>query len=368
MAMKTIKRIVLTGGPCSGKTTFTSRARQVFAERGYRVIIDNESATDLITGGISPATMGMYEFQKYCVALQLKKEELCYQAAQEISGDKVLIFIDRGIFDDMAYVGEEAFKEILKDFDIKIEELNDRYDMVVHLVTAAKGKEEAYTYANNAARYETIDQARAMDDMALTSWDSHPNRVIIGNENEFEVKMINAIQSVFQFLGYGTPVEKFNKYLINVNVNVINKFAQEDNYSTSFIVQHYLVPENGYQRWIRKRTSNDVTMYSYSEANYLQTNERIKVDRVLTEKQYKDYMREIDTEMNPLEKTRYAFIHNGLFFKLDVFSFDTSKGILSVDVPADGREITIPDYIKVLKDVTDDLDYKSYYLAKSNKY
>ena len=30
--MKTIKKIVFTGGPCSGKTTFTSRAEEIFAE------------------------------------------------------------------------------------------------------------------------------------------------------------------------------------------------------------------------------------------------------------------------------------------------------------------------------------------------
>ena len=54
--MKTIKKIVFTGGPCSGKTTFMSRAEEIFGERGYRVIVDNESATDLISGGISPAT------------------------------------------------------------------------------------------------------------------------------------------------------------------------------------------------------------------------------------------------------------------------------------------------------------------------
>ena len=124
--MKTIKRIVFTGGPCSGKTTFTSRAQQVFGERGYRVIIDHESATDLISGGISPATMGMYEFQKYCIALQLKKEEICYKAAQEIEGEKVLIFIDRGINDDMAYVGADDFREILKGFDMVPEEIDVR--------------------------------------------------------------------------------------------------------------------------------------------------------------------------------------------------------------------------------------------------
>ena len=152
--MKTIKKILFTGGPCSGKTTFTSRAEEVFAERGFRVIVDHESATDLISGGISPATMGMYEFQKYCVALQLKKEEICLRAAQEIQGDKVIIFIDRGLADDMSYVGEEAFAEILKEFNLKVDDIYGRYDLVIHLTTAAKGKEEAYTYANNSARYE----------------------------------------------------------------------------------------------------------------------------------------------------------------------------------------------------------------------
>ena len=366
--MKSIKRIVFTGGPCSGKTTFTSRAQQVFAERGYRVIIDHESATDLISGGISPATLGMYEFQKYCVALQLKKEELCLKAAEEIEGDKVLILIDRGLNDDMAYVGEEAFIEILKGFDLKLEDINPRYDMVVHLVTAAKGKEEAYTFANNAARYETIEEARAMDDMALMAWQTHPNRAIIGNENEFEVKMIKAIQSVFEYLGEGTPVEKFSKYLIEVDDELLKKIAGEANYSESHIVQHYLRSENGYERRIRSRQTGEDIMYSYSEANYLSTNERVKVDKVLTERQYKDYFHEVDTDLNVIDKMRYSFISNGIFYKLDVFDFDTSKGILSIDEPADEGDIVLPDYIRVVKDVTGDLNYKNYYLAKSQKY
>ena len=366
--MKTIKRIVFTGGPCSGKTTFTSRAQQIFAERGYRVIIDNESATDLISGGISPATLGMYEFQKYCIDLQLKKEELCLKAAHEISGDKVIIFIDRALFDDMSYVGEEAFREILKDFDLKFEEINDRYDMVVHLVTSAKGKEEAYTLSNNSARYETIEEARAMDDLALDAWKSHPNRKIIGNEDIFEVKMLKAIQSVFEYLGEGGPVEKYSKYLIEVNDELLEKFKKEDNYLCSHIIQHYLTSDNGYERRIRARYIDDDVLYSYSEANYLSTNERIKVDRVLTERQYNDLKRQIDENLNVTDKMRYSFINNGLFYKLDVFDFDKTKGLISIADSNDGKKAALPDYIKVIKDVTGDENYKNYYLAKSQKY
>ena len=365
--MKTIKRIVFTGGPCSGKTTFTSRAEEVFAERGYRVIIDHESATDLISGGISPATMGMYEFQKYCVALQLKKEEICLRAAQEIQGDKVIIFIDRGLPDDLAYVGEDAFRDILKEFDIKVEEMNDRYDMVVHLVTSAKGKEEAYTYANNSARYESIEDARKMDDLALDAWKEHPNRVVIGNETDFEVKMRKAIQAVFEYLGDEKPVEKFYKYLVDVNEDVLNKIRTEQNFSNVHIEQFYLTSPNGFERRIRKRVRNGNELYSYSEAKYLSTNERIKSDKVLSSRQYYDYAPEIDTNLRPIEKERYSFIKDNLFFKLDIFDFDKTKGLLSVQI-AEGQDVKIPDYFTVIKDVTNDQNYKNYYLAQSQKY
>lgn len=365
--MKTIKKILFTGGPCSGKTTFTSRAEEIFAERGYRVIIDHESATDLISGGISPATMGMYEFQKYCVALQLKKEEICMRAAQEIQGDKVLVFIDRGLPDDLAYVGEEAFTDILKEFNIKINEMNDRYDMVVHLVTSAKGKEEAYTYSNNSARYESIEDARRMDDLALDAYKEHPNRVVIGNETDFEVKMRKAIQAVFEYLGDEKPVEKFYKYLVEVDEDMLNKIKVEQAYSNFHIEQYYLTSTNGIERRIRRRIRNGNELFSYSEAKYLSTNERIKSDKVLSSRQYYDYKAETDPNLKPINKERHSFINDNMFYKLDIFDFDQSKGLLSAQV-GEGENIVLPPYIKVIKDVTNEVAYKNYYLAQSQKY
>lgn len=365
--MKTIKKILFTGGPCSGKTTFTSRAEEIFAERGYRVIIDHESATDLISGGISPATMGMYEFQKYCVALQLKKEEICMRAAQEIQGDKVLVFIDRGLPDDLAYVGEEAFAEILKEFNIKIDEMNSRYDLVVHLVTSAKGKEEAYTYANNSARYESIEDARKMDDLALEAYKDHQNRVIIDNETDFELKMRKAIQAVFEYLGDEKPVEKFYKYLVEVDNTVIEQIKHEQAYNNVRIEQYYLTSTAGIERRIRKRIRNGSELYSYSEAKYLSTNERIKSDKILSSRQYYDYSPEIDHNLKPINKERHSFFKDNQFYKLDIFDFDTTKGILSVQA-AEGQQPELPYYLKLVKDVTNDSNYKNYYLAQSQKY
>lgn len=365
--MKTIKKIVFTGGPCSGKTTFMSRAEEIFGERGYRVIIDNESATDLISGGISPATLGMYEFQKYVVALQLAKEKICYEAAQEIEGDRVLLFIDRALLDNESYVGHENYCKILRDFDINYDDINSRYDMVVHLVTSAKGKEDAYTNSNNAARYENIEQARAMDDMALEAWKNHPNRVVIGNETDFEVKMRKAIQSVFEYLGDEKPIEIFKKYLVEFNDEILEQLKKETNYTHVHIVQHYLVSNANIERRIRKRERDGSVLYYYSEAQVISTNERIKKDRIISERQYFEYLSEVDPNLKSIDKERYSFIYNDHFFKLDIFNFDTTKGLLSLQLPDDGV-VNLPPYIRVIKEVSDNTDYKNYHLAQSGKY
>ena len=52
--MKTIKKIVITGGPCSGKSTMLNLIENTFTEKGYKVLIVSETATELIRGGISP--------------------------------------------------------------------------------------------------------------------------------------------------------------------------------------------------------------------------------------------------------------------------------------------------------------------------
>lgn len=198
--MKSITKIVLTGGPCSGKSSFMALANKLFPKLGYTVLIDNESATDLISGGISPATMGMYQFQKYCIGLQLKKEELYEMAAHEIKGEKVLVFYDRAILDDKGYVSDEEFTEILKGFDLKEEDLPGRYDLVLHLTTSAKGLDNVYSDETNRARYEDTDGAIAVDDMLLKSWDVHPNRIIIDSNTDFDEKMNQAVSTIMKYL------------------------------------------------------------------------------------------------------------------------------------------------------------------------
>ena len=89
--MKAIQKIVITGGPCAGKSTAMSWIRNAFTQRGYTVLIIPETATELITGGVAPWTCGSNEEYQVCqVDLQLTKERLFVQAAESMAAEKIL--------------------------------------------------------------------------------------------------------------------------------------------------------------------------------------------------------------------------------------------------------------------------------------
>ena len=68
-------------------------------------------------------------------------------------GRHAVLLMDRGAMDVLAYVGKDQFDDVLEEFNWTIPQLRDqRYEAVVHLVTAAIGAERFYTLENNKAR------------------------------------------------------------------------------------------------------------------------------------------------------------------------------------------------------------------------
>ena len=103
-----ISKIVITGGPCGGKSTAMSWVQNAFTQKGYTVLFVPETATELIGGGVAPWTCGSNgEFQKCLFKLQLEKEKLFEQAARTMPAEKVLIVCDRGAIDNKAYMTDD---------------------------------------------------------------------------------------------------------------------------------------------------------------------------------------------------------------------------------------------------------------------
>ena len=72
---KQITKIVITGGPCAGKTTGMSWIQNAFTEIGYSVIFIPETATELISGGVAPWTLeSNLDYQLCQMRFQIEKE------------------------------------------------------------------------------------------------------------------------------------------------------------------------------------------------------------------------------------------------------------------------------------------------------
>ena len=81
----TITKIVITGGPCAGKTTAMSWIQNEFTQMGYTVLFVAATATQLITGGVAPWTCGTNcEFQKCQLSMHLPGDAASEDYVSEI--------------------------------------------------------------------------------------------------------------------------------------------------------------------------------------------------------------------------------------------------------------------------------------------
>lgn len=197
--------LVLTGGPCAGKSSAALRVREKGRERGWTVFFVTETATQLIEAGVTKAVCASAEtFQRCVFAMQLAREEQYLAMARAVPARRVLVVFDRGLLDGAAYVGKEAFEGLLEGAGIARDEALGRYDAVVHLESAAKGGGANYLTSNNAARTETACEAAAADDAVLRAWEGHPCRRLVRSRDTFEEKMDELAAVLDGLLG---PVE-----------------------------------------------------------------------------------------------------------------------------------------------------------------
>lgn len=112
------------------------------------------------------------------VKVAMDLEDLFHQLA-EIDGGEAVILCDRGVMDGKGYISPEGWQEVVEENNYKIEDIRDnRYDAVLHLVTAADGAEKYYNLDDNTARYETDPKVAIETDKRLeNAWAGHPSHL-----------------------------------------------------------------------------------------------------------------------------------------------------------------------------------------------
>lgn len=139
--------------------------------------------------------------------------------------------------------------------------------------------------------------------------------------------------------------------------------------NTLDIVQVYLSNgSNDSQRRVRKITENNTEKYFYTEKIFITPVLRKENESEITFQMYEELLKEAKTDCTPVTKRRICFNYINQLFEMDIYPFSSDLAILELELDAPSQEILFPDYIRVIKEVSDDKRYSNAVLATAGEF
>jgi CYTH domain-containing protein/thymidylate kinase len=362
--------IVLTGGPCSGKSSSLAYLTEKLSDYGLMVFVIPETATLITNNGIDRRKMDgpkqVARYEEAILDMQLSFEETYRRAVMQIFPErKKVLLLDRGVMDIKAFMPHNDFKGILKRKGLSEVALRDRYHAVIHLVTAAEGAREYYTGENNSARIETAEEAILIDRKIRESWLGHPRFRIIDNRTDFQGKIRRTFSTILQILGMPAPRETRERYLVTqVSDNLL------PTHQTVEIEQVYLRPKNRDEEIRIKKRGRDGS-YLYFLTRTRTAGLRIEEEELITEQHYASLARLREPGTEVLIKERASFLWNGRHIEIDRYR-GRYEGISVLEAePCEtaGEEtaIQLPPFIAVQKNITHNPRYSERTMAMKKR-
>lgn len=164
------------------------------------------------------------------------------------------------------------------------------------------------------------------------------------------------------FLGIPEPLEIERKFL--VKKPDLDFLYGLNNCSAVEITQTYIEPFNKERFRVRKRGSCGNFTYFHTVKKHISGMKRIEEERIITEKEYIEFLNEAGAKKLQISKTRYCLLNNGKYFEIDVFPFWKDKAYVEIELKSESEEVSLPSFIEIIKEVTEDKSYTNFSLAK----
>lgn len=364
--MNDIRKIVLTGGPCAGKTTALVRIIEHFSSLGFKVFTIPEVPTLFTQAGMNYLTKNrgfFYEGEKATLEIQLALEDKFMRMAQECTKPCIIV-CDRGAMDISAYMSPDTWDQITRAVGTTTPELRERYDAVLHLVSAADGAEQYYTTATNAQRYEQMNEeglriARGLDKKVIHAWTGHPHLRVINNHDDFDCKMNRVIKEISNVLGLPQPIIEERKYIVELTGQFPDDSIQSE------ITQTYLQAESGTEIRLRRRGWGEKQVYVHTTKKQTSNNEELVTERQINLSLYEMMLSLADPNRHTISKQRTSFIWKGQYFEVDTYK-DRLEGLVILETKgiAEGEPVKFPPFLKVIREITGDQNYYNHTLAQ----
>ena len=362
--MKDIKRIVLTGGPCAGKTTALVRIIEYFSNLGFKVFTVPEVPTMYSQGGWSYLTPNhdlYYEGELAILQTQLALEDSFMRLAETCTRPTFVV-CDRGTLDISAYIDKQMWGELCEKCGTSANNLRSRYDAVLHLVSAADGAEQYYTTATNSTRYEQANEeglriARDLDKKVNRAWTGHPHLRVINNHDDFDAKLNRVIMEISNVLGLPQTVKEERVYLVEITGELPECIESE-------ITQTYLVADPDCEVRLRRRSWSGEFVNVHKTKKRISANEILETERQVSNALYESLLQQADPYRATIRKTRRSFIWKGQYFEIDSFHSPIDNLVMLQTKGVERQEtVNFPPFLRVIADVTGNPQYYNYNIA-----
>ncbi len=137
-----------------------------------------------------------------------------------------------------------------------------------------------------------------------------------------------------------------------------------EKYPKSEITQTYLKTNDGMTSRVRKRVSDGAAKYYFTEKKRITDVKCIENEHELDEKEYGELLKLADPERNAIHKVRYCIPVGDRIAEVDIYSFWNDRATAEVEMEDENEEVSLPEFLKVIREVTSEKAYKNASLAK----
>ena len=160
-----------------------------------------------------------------------------------------------------------------------------------------------------------------------------------------------------------SPIEIERKFLIRMPDTSL--LSSIDGCRVMNMEQTYLLCESGKNSRVRRIEENGKVRFVKTTKQRISTISCYENEIEISAEQYANELKRSDIDKTPIIKTRYAFPFGEYTVEIDIYPFWNDRAILEIELSDENESIDVPDFIEVIKEVSDDAKYKNTNLAKS---
>ena len=264
---KNVTKILFCGGPSAGKTTAISTLTGYLRDLGHLVLIVPDVEKIILNNvgvnGLPKANKDLGGSKKIDLHYsQLRLQMMLEDTFTNIivqnpnkPNQELFLLIENGALDQKAYTTPNEWSSILVEAEKDEAQLLSRYDMVVHMITAADGAMSYFDHLNKSE--PDAKQCISLDRALRKAYMYHPNFYIIGNTSvkNFSEKVNIAKNYVLnRVFDYQSTTQFHKKFLIkDENGHLFHTIVNEHHSSVVEIEDIFIKSTPEECKYIRKR-------------------------------------------------------------------------------------------------------------------